>query len=77
MEFSRAEVAEATPTNLRRAVEAGGYLPMIVRWSRSQPPGTDPLPWHAFCHPCPRLAWRCQRHARDRVCHRWAAGYAV
>ena len=39
MEFSRAEVAEATPTNLRRAVEAGGHLPAIVRWSRSQPPG--------------------------------------
>ena len=44
MEFSRAEVAEATPTNLRRAIEAGGHLLVIVRWSRSQPPGTDPAP---------------------------------
>ena len=56
MEFSRAEVAEATPTNLRRAVEAGGYLPVIVRWSRSQPPGTDPLPWHAETIPAATLA---------------------
>ena len=47
MEFSRAEIAEPTPTNLRRAVEAGGHLPAIVRWSRSQPPGDDPLLWHA------------------------------
>ena len=45
MEFSRADVADATPTNLRRAVEAGSHLPAIIRWSRSQPPGTDPLPW--------------------------------
>ena len=45
MEFSRAEVADATPTSLRRAVEAGGYLPAIVRWSRSQPPSAEPLPW--------------------------------
>ena len=41
MEFSRAEVADATPTNLRRAVESGGHLAAIVRWSRPQPPGTD------------------------------------
>ena len=47
MELSKAEVADATPTNLRRAVEAGNHLPAIVRWSRSQPPGSDPLPWHA------------------------------
>ena len=44
MEFSRAEIAEATPTNLRRAVDAGGQLPATVRWSRSQPPGSAPLP---------------------------------
>ena len=55
MEFSRAEVAEATPTNFRRAVEAGGYLPVIVRWSRPQPPGTDPLPWHAETIPAATL----------------------
>ena len=47
MEFSQAEVADATPTNLRRAVKTGNHLPAIVRWSRSQPPGNDPLPWHA------------------------------
>ena len=56
MEFSRAEVADATPTNLRRAVEAGGHLAAIVRWSRSQPPGTDPLPWHAETIPAATLA---------------------
>ena len=56
MEFSRAEVAEATPTNLRHAVEAGGHLPAIVRWSRSQPLGTDPLPWHAETIPAATLA---------------------
>ena len=47
MEFSQAEVADATPTNLRCAVAAGNHLPAIVRWSRSQPPGSVPLPWHA------------------------------
>ena len=59
MELSRAEVADATPTNLRRAVEAGGHLPAIVRWSRSQPPGTDPLPWHAETIPAatPAPGW--------------------
>ena len=56
MEFTRAEVADATPTNLRRAVEAGGHLAAIVRWSRSQPPGTDPLPWHAETIPAATLA---------------------
>ena len=56
MEFSRGEVADATPTNLRRAVEAGGHLAAIVRWSRSQPPGTDPLPWHAETIPAATLA---------------------
>ena len=56
MEFSRAEVADATPTNLRRAVESGGHLAAIVRWSRSQPPGTDPLPWHAETIPAATLA---------------------
>ena len=44
LEFSQAEIADATPTNLRRAVDAGGHLPAIVRWSRSQPPGSAPLP---------------------------------
>ena len=33
MEFTQAEVADATPTNLRRAVEAGNHLPAITRWS--------------------------------------------
>ena len=56
MEFSRGEVADATPTNLRRAVESGGHLAAIVRWSRSQPPGTDPLPWHAETIPAATLA---------------------
>ena len=56
MEFSRAEVADATPTNLRRAVESGGHLAAIVRWSRLQPPGTDPLPWHAETIPAATLA---------------------
>ena len=46
-QFLQVEIAEATPTNLRRAVGAGGHLPAIVRWGRSQPPGSAPLPWHA------------------------------
>ena len=76
MEFSRAEIAEPTPTNLRRAVEAGGHLPAIVRWSRSQPPGDDPLPWHAETIPAaaPRPP---RRRRRDRVRHHGAAGCAV
>ena len=47
MEFSQADIADATPTNLRRAVGAGGHLPAIAHWSRPQPPGSAPLPWHA------------------------------
>ena len=46
MEFTQAEVGDATPTNLRCAVEAGNHLSAIVRWSRLQSPGNDPLPWH-------------------------------
>ena len=56
MEFTQAEIADATPTNLRCAVEAGNHLPAIVRWSRSQPPGGDPLPWHAETIPAATLA---------------------
>ena len=56
MEFTQADVADATPTNLRRAVEAGNHLPAIVRWSRSQPLGNDPLPWHAETIPAATLA---------------------
>ena len=56
MEFTQAEVADATPTNLRRAVEAGNHLPAIVQWSRSQPPGNDPLPWHTETIPAGTLA---------------------
>ena len=81
MEFSQAEIADATPTNLRRAVGAGGHLSAIARWSRSQPPGSDPLPWHAETIPAatlaPRSARRCQRHACDRVRHHGAASCAV
>ena len=47
MESTQAKLADATPTNLRRAIEAGNHLPATVRWSRSQSPGSDPLPWHA------------------------------
>ena len=56
MEFTQAEVADGTPTNLRRAVEAGNHFPAIVRWSRSQPPGNDPLPWHAETIPAATFA---------------------
>ena len=55
MEFSQVDVADATPTNLQRAVEAGNHLPAIVRWSRSQPPGNDRLPWHAETIPAATL----------------------
>ena len=56
MEFTQAEVADATPTNLRRAIKAGNHLPAIVQWSCSQPPGSDPLPWHAETIPAATLA---------------------
>ena len=56
MEFTQAEVADATPTNLRRAIEAGNHLPAIVRWSRPQSPGSDPLSRHAKTTPATTLA---------------------
>ena len=56
MEFTQAEVGDATPTNLRCAVEAGNHLSAIVRWSRLQSPGNDPLPWHAETIPAATLA---------------------
>jgi hypothetical protein len=53
MEPHQAESVDPTPTPLRRAVDAQSLLPSIVRWSRSQPPGNDPLPWHAADVPIP------------------------
>ena len=47
MGVAQAVVNDATPTNLRRAIETGSHRPAIVRWSRSQPPGSDPMPWAA------------------------------
>ena len=55
MEAVQAEVADATPTPLRRAIEAQSFRPAIVRWSRSQPPGDDPLPWFMDTTPIPAL----------------------
>ena len=53
MDVVQAETADATPTPLRRAIEAQSFRPAIVRWSRSQPPRDDPLPWFVDTTPFP------------------------
>ena len=53
MDVVLAEANDATPTNLHRVIESGNHHPAIVRWSRSQPPGSDPLPWAADATPIP------------------------
>ena len=40
MDVVQSEAGDATPTNLRCAIEAGSHRPAIVQWSRSQPPST-------------------------------------
>ena len=53
MEAVQAEIADATSTPLRRAIKVQAFRPADVRWSRSQPPGDDPLPWVVDTTPIP------------------------